>query len=86
MPLLHAVVWLDHRNAQIIQFDAEQVEARKLEAVSHDTRQHGSEVRTEHEFFGEVCDALAPAPRKDVGQMADAIALPGAHRRRSGAR
>ncbi len=59
MPLLHAVVWLDHRNAQIIQFDAEQVEARKLEAVSHDTRQHGSEVRTEHEFFGEVCDALA---------------------------
>lgn len=59
MPFLHAVVWLDHHNAQIIQFDAEQVEARKLQAVSHDTRQHGSEVRTGHEFFGEVCDALA---------------------------
>lgn len=59
MPFSRAVVWLDHHNAQVIQFDAEQVEARKLQAHSHDTGQHRSEVRTEHEFFGEVCDALA---------------------------
>ncbi len=26
---------------------------------SHHTRQHHSSVRTEHEFFGEVCDARA---------------------------
>jgi len=30
----------------------------------HYTRQRGSEVRSEHEFFGEVCDAL-----KDVAQV-----------------
>ncbi len=59
MPFSRAVVWLDHRNAQVIRFDAEQAETRKLQAHSHDTGQHRSEVRTGHEFFGEVCDALA---------------------------
>lgn len=58
MPFFHAVVWLDHHQAQLIQFDAEQAEARKLHAHSHATPQHGSEVRTQHEFFGQVCDAL----------------------------
>ncbi|EJL88478.1 hypothetical protein PMI15_00774 [Polaromonas sp. CF318] len=58
MPFFHAVVWLDHHQAQLIQFDAEQSEAHKLHAHSHATPQHGSEVRTQHEFFGEVCDAL----------------------------
>jgi hypothetical protein len=43
----------------VLQFDADQVHAHKLKAHSHHTRQHGSSVRTEHEFFGEVCDALA---------------------------
>lgn len=58
MPFSHAVVWLDHHQALVIQFDAEQAEARKLHAHSHATRQHGSELRTIHEFFGEICDAL----------------------------
>ncbi len=58
MSLSHAVVWLDHHQAQVIQFDAEQAETRAIHAHSHATRQHGSEVRTVHEFFGEVCDAL----------------------------
>jgi len=35
------------------------VQAQKVKAHSHHTKQHGSAVRTEHEFFGEVCDALA---------------------------
>jgi len=30
-----------------------------VQAHAYDTRQHGSNVRTEHEFFGKVCDALA---------------------------
>jgi hypothetical protein len=42
-----------------LQFDAEQVQATKLKAHEHDTRQHASGVRSEHEFFGQVCDALA---------------------------
>src|SRR6185503_6735777 len=34
-------------------------QTQKVKAHTHHTRQHGSSVRTEHEFFGEVCDALA---------------------------
>jgi hypothetical protein len=34
------------------------VNAQKIHASSHYTRQHHSQVRTEHEFFGEVCGAL----------------------------
>ena len=59
MSLFHAVVWVDHQKAQVLQFDAEHVEAQKVKAHSHHTAQHGSSVRTEHEFFGHVCDALA---------------------------
>ncbi len=59
MSLFHAVVWLDHKNAQVLQFDAEHVQAQKVKAHTHHTAYHGSTVRTEHEFFGEVCDALA---------------------------
>ena len=59
MSLFHAVVWIDHQSAQVLQFDAEHVQAQKIKAHSHHTRQHGSAVRTEHVFFGEVCDALA---------------------------
>ena len=62
MTLFHAVVWIDHQNAQILQFDAEQVQASKVKAHSHPTGQHGSGVRTQHEFFGHVCDALAGIP------------------------
>ncbi len=62
MTMFHAVVWLDHQTAQILQFDAEHVEAQKVKAHSHHTAQHGSSVRTEHEFFGHVCEALAKIP------------------------
>ena len=59
MSLFHAVVHIDHHHAQVLRFDAEQVQASKLKAHDHDTRQHGSGVRSEHEFFGQVCDELA---------------------------
>jgi stalled ribosome rescue protein Dom34 len=59
MSLFHAVVLIDHHSAQVLQFDADQVHVQKVKAHTHHTRQHGSSVRTEHEFFGEVCDALA---------------------------
>lgn len=58
MSLFHAVVLIDHQKAQVLQFDAEHVQAQKVKAHSHHTAQHGSAVRTSHEFFGEVCDAL----------------------------
>lgn len=59
MTTFHAVVRIDHHTAEILQFDAEHVEARTLRAHPHATAQHGSGVRSEHEFFGAVCDALA---------------------------
>jgi stalled ribosome rescue protein Dom34 len=59
MPLHHAVIHIDHQKAEILQFDSEHLQTQKIKSHSHHTRQHGSEVRTEHEFFGQVCDALA---------------------------
>jgi stalled ribosome rescue protein Dom34 len=64
MTMFHAVVWTDHQKAQILQFDAEHVQAQKIKSHTHHTRQHGSLVRTEHEFFGDLCDAL-----KGIGEV-----------------
>jgi stalled ribosome rescue protein Dom34 len=58
MTTFHAVVFVDHQHAQVLQFDAEHVRAEKIKAHTHHTKQHGSQVRSEHEFFGHVCDAL----------------------------
>ena len=54
----HAVVWTDHQTAQVLQFDAEHLQAKRIRTHDHYTRQHGSAVRTEHEFFGAICDAI----------------------------
>ena len=59
MSLTHAVVWIDHQRAQVLHLDVAQVHALGVKAHTHHTRQNGSSVRTEHEFFGEVCDKLA---------------------------
>ena len=58
MGLTHAVLWTDHQTAQLLQFDAEQVLEQKVRSHHHQTAQHGSSVRSEHEFFGEICDAM----------------------------
>ena len=58
MTMFHAVVFVDHTQAQVLQFDAEHVQAQKVKAHTHHTRQHGSGVRTEHEFFAELCATL----------------------------
>lgn len=58
MTYFHAVVWTDHQHAQVLQFDREHVEGHKVKAHLTQTRQHGSQVRAEHDFFSELCDAL----------------------------
>jgi len=58
MSLFHAVAFVDHHSAQVLQFDSEQVLERKIHEHVHLTRQHASSVRGEHEFFGTVCDAM----------------------------
>ena len=62
MTLFHAVAWCDHQTAQVLQFDAAHVEGQKLHAHTHHTRQHGSTVRSEHEYFSALCDALSGIP------------------------
>ncbi|MEO7245328.1 MAG: hypothetical protein ABIX12_09300 [Rubrivivax sp.] len=62
--MFHAIVWLDHRSARVLQFDAEHVASERIKAHTHHTRQHGSEVRSEHEFYGEVCEAM-----KDIEEV-----------------
>lgn len=52
----NAVIHLSHESARIVEFDATSMHAGKVEQHAHATRQHGSGVRTEHEFFGSVCD------------------------------
>jgi len=64
MSLFHAVVWLDHNHAQILQFDSTQVLAHQVKSHIHYTRHHDSKTRSEHEFFAEICEALA-----GVGQV-----------------
>ena len=62
MTTFHAVVRIDHQNAEVLQFNTEHVQAQKVKAHTHHTRQHHSGVRSEHEFFGHVCDALSGIP------------------------
>lgn len=57
--MFHAVVRIDHQSAQVMQFDADHVQTQKLKTHSRHTSQHGSKVRSEHEFYAEVCNALA---------------------------
>ena len=59
MPHPHAVVLLDHHTASIHQLGPNAVETRTVKSHHHSTRQHNSDVRAVHEFFGEVCDALS---------------------------
>ena len=56
--MFHAVIHLDHHQAQVLHFDAHSVHTEKFESHRHVTRQHGSQVRDVHEFFAEVCAAL----------------------------
>ncbi len=58
MPLFHAVLWLDHHEAKLMQFDVDHVQSERIRAHSHHTKQHGSAVRSEHEFYAEVCNGL----------------------------
>jgi hypothetical protein len=58
-----AVVRLTHQAAHAIEFDNESSHATNVAQHAHATRQHGSGVRSEHEYFGAVCDLLDGFPR-----------------------
>jgi hypothetical protein len=54
------VAHLSHESALVIEYDDVAMHVSKTEQHHHATRQHGSEVRAEHEFFAGVCDLLDP--------------------------
>jgi hypothetical protein len=58
LTLSRALLHIDHHKAEVVRLDAENAQTQLIRAHEHVTRQHGSEVRTEHEFFAAVCDAL----------------------------
>lgn len=58
MTTFHAVVSIDHHQAQVLQFDEQHVQSQTVKSSSRHTKQHGSAVRTEHEFFADVCTSL----------------------------
>ena len=58
MNLFHAVAFVDHHTAQVLQFAPDDAQIHTVHEHLQFTRQHRSEVRSEHEFFGEVCDVL----------------------------
>ena len=59
MPFSHATAWIEHSGAHIIQFDADLSSEHRVKQHSRYTRQHGNQVRGQHEFFGEICEALS---------------------------
>jgi len=54
----HAVLLIDRQHAQVLRLQGDATQVQKFKAHQHHTRQHGSQVRTEHEFFATVCDSL----------------------------
>ena len=58
MSLFHAVVWTDNRSAQVLQFDAENVQVHKVRTHVSATTLQDSEERSPHALFGELCDTL----------------------------
>lgn len=58
MSLFHAVVWMDHNEAHVLQFDAEHVEAQRVKARTHHRR--GSDRPSDATaFHADVAQALA---------------------------
>ena len=51
----HAVAWIEPLDAHVIALDP----APGVDEPLHYTRQRGSLLRGQHEFFSEVCEALA---------------------------
>jgi hypothetical protein len=58
MTTRQAIVRLDHAQAELLGLGNGSPQPIHLHARRHDTRQHHSQVRDGHEFFGAVCGAI----------------------------
>ncbi|MFZ2989671.1 hypothetical protein [Ideonella sp.] len=57
MTLFHAVIWMDHQEAHVVQFDAESIDAQRVKARSHHPRKHDNDTRAQHAYFEQIADA-----------------------------
>jgi hypothetical protein len=58
MPFHHAVVFVDHHCARILQFGSQTLPERKVNAHLHLSGQDERNQRSQQAFFGKVCDGL----------------------------
>ncbi len=56
MSTFHAVVWMDHQEAQVVMFDREHIEARRVSSRSH--HKHQGKAGDTVAFYAEVANAL----------------------------
>jgi len=59
------IIHLTHQSARAIECGGDDA-CTNVAQHTHATRQHGSGVRSEHEYFGAVCDLLEQFPRAIV--------------------
>jgi hypothetical protein len=67
-PHYHAAVWLDHHEALVVHFNADEDESEVRHPAGTPRHLHckagtreGRHVRDDPAFYGQVCEALAPA-------------------------
>ena len=56
MPTFHAVVWIDHQEAHVMQFDHDHVQAQRIKSRSH--HKHQGKPHETVGLFSEVASAL----------------------------
>lgn len=56
MPTFHAVVWIDHQEAHVMQFDHDHVQAQRIKSCSH--HKHQGKPHETAGLFVEVASAL----------------------------
>ena len=54
----HAVLWIEHQTAHIVQFDAEHVQVDTVRTHHHHGKHPGHEEHGQTEFFNEICRSL----------------------------
>jgi stalled ribosome rescue protein Dom34 len=57
MSTFHAVVWMDHKEAHVLMFDREHVEAQRIKSRTH--HKHQGKVGDVTELYAEVAQALS---------------------------
>lgn len=58
MTTYHAVVWMDQKEAHVLQFDAESMKAERVKSRTHHQRHGGMDAKEEAAYFQQIAHAL----------------------------